>query len=393
MGERSPSTFRQSFPLLATTFINRCGTIGLSLLPMLLVAKNVPDAGASTVLVAVKVALLAGTYLGGWASDRVGMKRSVLLSFLLSGIGLAFLPFADSLLWLGVWAVLAQLGQALFYSPARILVVELVPPEKQQESIGWLKTANNLGNILSYVFGALFSAWGMTALILFDSITSLAAAGVGAKLLPNLGKHGAAASKAGPGAPRGSWVVFVLATLTVAGFYFFYDLFMVATSARCQVLFGDEGLRLFSEAMVINTVLCTLFVVLAARYAHNAGLVFPLSIVLIAAGTALTAWDVRARLVIFLAMFLTSVAEILFTSLAQFVIIRSTPATANQGVIYGTSLVVQSLARILGAAVAFPMVVHNANPLPFIAVCAAVLLAVSFLARLGRSAEAAGARA
>jgi MFS family permease len=397
MGQETPSTLRQSSPLLITTFINRCGTIGLSLLPMLLVQNKFSDATSSTVMTLVKVALLVGTYLGGWAADRMGMKASVLLSFLLSGIGLAFLPFGDwagwvgvdAAVWIGVWAVLAQLGGAMFYSPARIMVVELVPVEKQQESIGWLKTANNLGNIFSYVFGALFSTWGLIALILFDSITSLAAAAVGVKLLPNLGKHDPAKKAERKSHPGGSWFVFVFCTLTVAGFFFFYDLFMVSISAKCQDVFGAEGLRLFSEAMVVNTVLCTLFVVLAAKYLHRPGLVFPASIVLMAAGTALIAWVSTSWLVLFLAMLVVSVAEILFAALAQFVIIRSTPESKNQGVIYGASLVVQSLARILGAAVAFPLVVHSDNPLPFIAVSASALLAVSFFARPPRPAEAA----
>src|SRR5262249_5122324 len=125
---RAMSTFRQSLPLLTTACINRCATIGLSLLPMPLI-DNLPSTGvSSTILGLVKVALVAGTLLGGVVADRVGMKKSILLSFLLAGIGLGCLPLGDSVVWIGFWAVVGQLGQAVFYSPARVMVVELVPP-------------------------------------------------------------------------------------------------------------------------------------------------------------------------------------------------------------------------------------------------------------------------
>jgi MFS family permease len=374
------SALRRSLPLLVTTFINRCGTIGLSLLPMLLVEKGFSSGSSAAVMTGVKTGLLVGTYLGGVLSDRVGMKWSLVASFFLSGVGLGFLPFGSTVLWIGFWAVVTQFGQALFYSPARLLVVELVPPEEQQESMGWLKTTNNLGNIFSYVLGTLFAGLGVTLLILFDSVTSLTACIVGAWLLPNPTKHEPGAKKQG-GEATGTWKTFVMCTLTVAGFYFLFDLFMVSTSARCRALFGQEGLRIFSEAMVLNTVLCTAFVVVAARRLNNPRVVFPVSILLSAIAMLLVAHDVKQKAVILVATLIITVAEILFTALAQFVLIRATPASGSQGAIYGFSLLVQSAARVVGSALAFPMIVNGDHPMTFVGVSAAAILVVSFMAR------------
>ena len=153
---------------------------------MLLVEKQISSGSSSAIMTAVKVALVVGTYLGGLASDRVGMRASLVLSFLLAGVGMGFLPFSGTLEWMCVWAIIAQLGQALFYSPARLLIVEVVAPEGHQESMGWLRTANNLGLIVSFSIGTLFARWGITFLMLFDSITSLFAAGVGGRMLPHV---------------------------------------------------------------------------------------------------------------------------------------------------------------------------------------------------------------
>ncbi len=375
-----PSTLRRSAPLLATAFINRCGTIGLSLLPMLLVEKQLSSGSASAVMTLVKVALLVGMLAGGWATDRLGMKRSLLLSFALAGIGLGCLPLGDTTVWICAFAVIGQLGQAMFYSPARVMVVGMVPPAQQQESIGWLKTANNLGNIFSYAIGALCFHWGVLVLMLFDSLTSLVAVGVGARVLPDLGRAKAKRPEAG----GGTWSLFTLCTLAVAGFFFFFELFMVATAAKCRIAYGDEGLRLFSEAMIINTVLCTGLAVVASRVLRNPNIVFPVGIALVAIGTWL-ATDLASKPVIFAGVLVISLGEIAFTALAQFVIIRATPRTPRPGLVYSMSLVVQSLGRIAGATLAFPVVVHGDHPLPFLAICAVILVALSIVARPSRA--------
>jgi hypothetical protein len=178
--------------------------------------------------------------------------------------------------------------------------------------------------------------------------------------------------------------VFVLCTLTVAGFFFFYELFMVSTAAKCRIAYGEAGLRLFSEAMVINTMLCTGLAVVAAKALRNPTVVFPLGIALVAAGTWLAS-DLSSKPVIFFGVLVISIGEIAFTALAQFVIIRSTPRTSRSGLVYSMSLVVQSLGRILGATLAFPMIVHGDHPLPFLATSAALAIALSLVARPGRA--------
>jgi hypothetical protein len=173
-------------------------------------------------------------------------------------------------------------------------------------------------------------------------------------------------------------LAFIAVTLTVAGFSGLLDLFAISAAASCRLRFGAEGLRVFSEAMIVNVVLCTAFAVLAARWLRSASVVFPLGIILVTGAIGLIACGGPSKTLVFLAVLVMTIGEIAFTALAQFAVMRSTPGgTKNQASIYGASLAVQSLGRIAGAAVAFPIVVHGEHPLRFLGACAAVALALS----------------
>ena len=65
------STFRRSLPLITTSFINKTGTIGLSLVPMILVERHLSAGQSSLVMTLIKASTLGGTLLGGLSSDRL----------------------------------------------------------------------------------------------------------------------------------------------------------------------------------------------------------------------------------------------------------------------------------------------------------------------------------
>src|SRR3990167_6786949 len=180
------SAFRASFPLVITSFVNKCGTIGLNLLPMLLVERQISAGDSSLVMTLVKVAAVGGLFLGGWTSDRLGMKKTILFSFIISGITLALIPFTPDLFTLTLASIVSSGAIAMFPAASRLLLVELVPFHLQQESIAWLRTALNFGQVVCYSIGTIFSRWGILILFLFDSCTSILAAGIGAKILPRL---------------------------------------------------------------------------------------------------------------------------------------------------------------------------------------------------------------
>lgn len=370
------SAFRASLPLVVTSFINKCGTIGLNLLPMILVERQISARDSSLVMTLVKVATVGGIFLGGWASDRLGMKKTILSSFIISAVALALMPFSPTILTLTITSVAASGAIGMFPAAARLLLVELVPFQLQQESMGWLRTALNFGQVVCYSIGTIFSRWGIIILFLFDSFTSLLAAGIGAKILPRQGvtqqQTSSTPSEEKPTAV--SWNMFFLCAVIVAGYSFLYELYFVGAAAKYKLLFGDEALRIFSVIMLINTVLCSIFAVVAARSIKNPHFAFPVGIVLVAVGTVLAVSGTPSFPIICLGALVVTLGEIIFTALGMFMMIRMTPASKSRGSVYSFGMVIQHSGRILGAALAFPVIVHGSHPVPFIVGSAAVIL-------------------
>lgn len=370
------SAFRASFPITATSFINRCGTIGLNLLPMVLVQRAVSSGDSALVMGTVRACALLGVLLGGWICDRFGLRAALLWSFILSGVGMAPIPWVHSLVVLTVVAGLSQLGSAMYTGSSRLLITDLVPSGQQQEAIAWQRTAVNLGQIVSYSIGAAASGLGTTVLFVFDSFTSFLAAALGMKLVPRRPVSSAPSPQdngVDHADPGGTWADFVLCAAAVAGFVFLFEMFMVGASARCAVVFGDDGLRIFSLIMVLNTVLCTLLSVVASRVLTRGHVALPAGIVLVAVGASLVFMPDAGRTAYFLGTLVLTLGEIVFAAVGPFLLLKVTPPGRHRGSIYSTALLIQMLGKVAGGYAAFPLIVNGEHPLAFIWACGVVV--------------------
>lgn len=368
------SIFVKTRPLLITSFINKCGGIGLGLVPMLLVQRQASPADSAAIMTLVKSAAMVGTFGGGWLCDRVGVKRAVLVAFALNGVGIGLIPFVPSLALLCLFGMVAQTGQAMFPSSARLLVTQLVPPEQQRKSIGWLRSVNNLGQIVAFSISWAFSGLGIAPLLVFDAMTCLAAIAFGGRLIPRQAPlHEAAAARdpdSGeiPRPSRRDWRVLGVAALCVGLYSFQYELYSVGAAAMFEISYGKRGLALFSQVMVINTVLCAALGVYAARFLRRVNYVMPAGLLLTTAGTWLTLiLGPRMPWAIYSGAFVLTLGEVVFMAMGSYVLMRLTPSSRRQGSIYGSVLLVQMGLRVLGGAAAFPLVVHGAHPAAFVA--------------------------
>lgn len=360
--------FRASLPLTGTSFVNKVGTIGLSLLPVLLVEREVGIGQASLIMGLTKAMALVASFLGGIASDRLGMKKVLLASFGLSAVGLFGMASLKSVILLALFAMLAQLGNNLFHSPARLLLTEMVAKNQVKEAIAWLRTGNNAGQIVSYSIGSVFAALGTSLLIYFDAVTSLLAMLCGLKWLPEHKPAVVGAEQGQEGQEKAPWGTFIRCTLIVAGSSLIYEFFVSGAAAKYRIVFGPEGVRIFSLSMVINTVFCALFAVHAAKIFKNPARVLPLGICLEMLGAALALEAARVdvgfstRALIYGGMFLNTLGEIVFASLSQVVILQALPKTHAQGSVYGFAIMVQMTGRIIGGALAIPMIAYGTRP-------------------------------
>jgi predicted MFS family arabinose efflux permease len=373
------TAFRSGLPIVATAFVNRAGAIGLNLLPILLVERQVASMDASLVLGIAKGAILVSSLLGGILSDRWGVRWVFLLAMGMQAVGLALVPFMEQLALITLVAALAQLGNTMFGATSRLMIKQFVATGQQQEALAWLRTGNNMGQIISFSLGAILASFGTALLFLFDAFTSMLAFVFSAKWLPGgLPEAKVHDDRAEPA--QRSWRVFIVYGVFVAGYSFLYDLFMIGAAGRLEVVFPEQGLRLFSLVMVANTIVCTLLSVPLSRRVSNARRVLPAGFVLSSLGGALIFLDIESLPLLFIGVMLLSVGELLYTSMAQFLLLLINPAKRGEGTSYGAITTLQAVGRILASAAAFPLVVHGQYameifvllPLPFLLLFASI---------------------
>lgn len=102
--------------------------------------------------------LLTSILLLGWAAggvifgvvcDRIGRKRTLLLTMLLYAVGTAACAFAPNIWWLVAFRVVASLGIGGEWAAGAAMVAETVPEEKRVEAGALLYTAAPMGLFLA----------------------------------------------------------------------------------------------------------------------------------------------------------------------------------------------------------------------------------------------------
>jgi len=219
--------------------------------------------------------------------------------------------------------MLAQFSEALMNVVQRLLPMDQVDHAHQKEALGWMRMANNFAQVFSYSVGALGSRLGLAPLFLFDSATSLSAFFIGRKILPR--REGAAASGKGleerAEGDASRWTFFRCA-LVLMGWSFFYELFLEG---------GAGGMAL--------TVL----------------------------GILVAGWGMASQAWVFGGMLLITLGELVVGSTAQFTLMRLTRGGRKAGFYYSLGIGLMQGGRIIGASVAFPLLIHASRLGPFTA--------------------------
>ena len=356
---QSPA-FRQSRAVLLTSFTNKVGSIGLSLISILLVKRGVSTAEGSLVLASLKATILAGTLVGGALSDRFSTRSLALAALLMSAAGLGLLPFQTAIAGILLCGVLGQFAESLMNVVQRLLLVGQVEPKHHKESLGWLRMTNNFAQIFSFSIAAVGSGFGVAPLMLFDSSTSLAAFFVGRRILPAADSGAPRESKvageeAGGSAPLGA---FLGCAVVLLGWSLMYELFLEGGAGRLEILHPGEGLRRFSTMMILNTVLCAAFAVQATRLFRDSWAAISGGVALTAAGLLIAGWGMASQFWVFAGMLCMTVGELMLGAVAQYTLMRLTPAGRNSGFYYSTGLTLMQCGRIAGAGLAFPFLIH-----------------------------------
>jgi len=122
------------------------------------------------------VAMAAGTPALGWLADRLGVRRALLFSLLVNGVGLVGQGLAPNLASLAVWRVVQGFGQGGVGANVMTTLARIAPPDKRAS----LMNLGLLPQQLAWFFGPLLGTgltelWGLQPMLLVCGALALAA--------------------------------------------------------------------------------------------------------------------------------------------------------------------------------------------------------------------------
>ncbi|MEU9591800.1 MFS transporter [Streptomyces sp. NPDC048219] len=246
---------RPVWVLVAGVLLNRAGSFFAAFLVLFLQQLGFSPREMPTILLAVGVATPLGSLLGGWASDRLSRKTSLVASTLLASCGLGVIGLAPNkaLVLMGVF------GAALFaqaYLPAAsALIVDHTEERDRVPVFALFRLALNVGSSVGPLIAAVVAKDGLRPLFLISCCTYAVFSLLLAVGLPSARTAGATRVKtaeSGRGIPL-RLMVFYLSIVAITIVYVQYNS-TVALSVSAQ-----HGAAAYAYLLTVNGVLVIIF--------------------------------------------------------------------------------------------------------------------------------------
>ncbi len=176
---------RAFWALWACQLVNRLGGFVQPFLVLYLTQERHLSAGtAGAVVAAVGAGSVISEFIGGWLTDRIGRRHTMLIGFLATAAALIALGQATSLPM--IWATSFTVGlMADMFRPAvQATVADLLGPSERVRAYGLLFWAINLGFSISTVSAGVLSQIGYGLLFWLNAATSVIAALIIWRLVP-----------------------------------------------------------------------------------------------------------------------------------------------------------------------------------------------------------------
>jgi predicted MFS family arabinose efflux permease len=166
----------QAWILFSVLLINAAGMMVLFFLSLYLTRQlgfTVTQAGRSISIFGI--GSLAGAFLGGWLSDRIGSTNVQKLSLLLSGILYIWLGQLRSLWSIDLVIFVLAGASGLLYPANSTSMARVCPPEITTKGFGLNRLANNIGATIGPAVGGFLALRNYGLLFWVDGLTCLAA--------------------------------------------------------------------------------------------------------------------------------------------------------------------------------------------------------------------------
>jgi len=168
---------REVWLLAGALLVNRAGTMVLPFLSLYLTRDlDLTAASAGLIIGCFGLGSMAGSFIGGWLSDRVDPVRVQEMSLIASGFGfLAFTQLERFAALAGGVFVLAAISDA--FRPALMsAVAHRCSPENRTRAFALIRLAANLGMSIGPAAAGLLAVYGYVWIFVGDSLTCWAAA-------------------------------------------------------------------------------------------------------------------------------------------------------------------------------------------------------------------------
>ncbi len=313
---------KEVWAIFLMTLINRMGTMVLLFLTVYLTTElHFPLREAGLLAGAFGIGSLAGSWLGGKLTDRIGANPVITGSLFLGGLLIISLQFATEFASLyALILTMALFGEA--YRPAMTAAVaDYVPPAKTGRTMAFIRLAINLGMTASPAIGGFVAAGlGYKYLFWIDGLTCIAAAFLFWAISRNWEKKqftkesvaAAALEKSAslPAHKNGLYLQFLLATFLL-GFCFIQWFQAVPVFIKTEWGFDERYIGMIIAGSCVLVILIEMPLIDALEKANKIKPAVLLGLILMGLSFVPFLFP-KALWLCFLGMFLLTIGEIIF---------------------------------------------------------------------------------
>jgi len=164
---------RGAWVLFFGTFLNKFGTFVLPFLAIYLTGLGYTTAQASMAIGAYGVGTLAASLLGGYFADRLGRRKTIVLSMFSAAAAMLCLSQAQSLPVIILLSALAGLTGELYRPASSALLADLVPAGQRVTAFAAYRMSFNAGWAFGPATAGLLAKHSFVWLFVGDAATSL----------------------------------------------------------------------------------------------------------------------------------------------------------------------------------------------------------------------------
>jgi len=158
-------------------FVNRAGTMVLPFITLYLTQeRGLSVATAGRIMGVYGLGSIAGSYLGGWFSDRIGAERTQRLSLIGSGLGFFWLSALRGLTPITVAVFLVSTVSEAYRPAVMASFAQRAPADRKARAFALLRLAANLGWGVGPAAGGFLALHSYRLLFVVDAATCWAAA-------------------------------------------------------------------------------------------------------------------------------------------------------------------------------------------------------------------------